>query len=210
MVRRPRRLEDVQLDIFEAIKRAVIRRGYIPNRGRQKTLSVKEENIKHIDGDTLVVAEKTLQGSEELLNLTTDAQDTLFQANTVFPFVLFTDTVALDREKLTITKRQFFLVAKIVSIPIAEILRVEANVGPFFGSVHISSRFFSSKTMAINFLTRHDAVELQRILQGYIIAHQKGIDSADVDKEQLVVLLNDLGEGSSAIHQDDKTGKQEG
>lgn len=173
-----RALEDVYLDVFEAVKRAFIRRGFVRKR-RKEPASVKTT------------------GPEKLIDLTIKAQDVLFKADTVFPFTLFPDTVTIDREKLTIANRIFFKVAKIISIPIADILSVEADVGPFFGSIHVTSRYFAQSPYTVRFLNREITLQIQHLLQGYIIAHTREIDCTNIDKKQLIILLKDLGQGVS-------------
>jgi len=133
--------------------------------------------------------------SEKLLGVTVKAHDELLRVNTVFPFSLFPDTIVIDREKMAIANRSFFRVAKINSVAIEDILNVEADVGPFFGSVHISSKYFISNPQSVKYLWRADAIKVQRLLQGYVIAREKHIDCSDIDKRQLETLLYDLGQG---------------
>jgi hypothetical protein len=134
---------------------------------------------------------------EKLIDLTEKAQDILFTADTVFPFTLFPDTITLDREKLTVVERFFFRVAKVITVPITSMISADANVGPFFGSVHMTSKYFIDNTHVVNFLWRHDAEEFHRLLQGFIIAQEKGLDVSGVEKEDLKVLLRDLGHGTN-------------
>lgn len=124
------------------------------------------------------------------------SQDTIFTATTVFPFNLFPDTVAVDREKVTIVNRTFFRVAEIVSLRIDDVLNVMADVGPFFGAVKIQTRFFDAASYSIRFLRRNDALKLKRILQGYVIASQKGIDCDGFTAEELATLLDEIGQGN--------------
>jgi len=121
------------------------------------------------------------------------------EVSTIFPFTLFPDTITIDREKLTIANRFFFKVASINSIPISDIQSVEANVGPFFGSIGLVRATLTTlrSSFAVRFLWRDDAIKIQRLLQGYIIAHQKEVDCSAIEKEQLITLLNDLGQGVS-------------
>lgn len=137
------------------------------------------------------------KGTEQLYDVTINAHDVLFTANTVFPFILFPDTVTIDREKLTIVHRPFFRVARITSVQIKDILNVEADIGPFFGSIHFVSRYFVNNPQTINFLWRRDAVKAQRLLQGYIIATQKEIDTSQIGRDELCILLDDLGQGAT-------------
>lgn len=197
MPRKIKSLREVSVDVFEALKRAYIRRGFIPR--KPKKLSSHKPDEKTIPNTETPTDINTISetGPAKLIDLTQKAQDVLFQADSVFPFILFPDTVTLDREKLTIAERLFFRMAKITSVPIADILSVEADVGPFFGSVHLKSRYFFTNARSIKFLSRGNAVKLQRLLQGYIIASQRKVDCTGIGTKDLITLLNDLGQGST-------------
>lgn len=165
------------LDIFEAVKRALIHRGIFRQKPPVKKPAQKSQKQKQLE------------------NVTQKSHEILFKADTVFPFTLFPDTVTLDREKVSFATRYFFGVAQVTSIPVRDILSVEADTGPFFGSVHTSSRFFITNPRSIKWLWRKDAVRLQRLLQGYIIAHEQEINCDSIKKDKLIALLNDLGTG---------------
>lgn len=169
------------VDVFEAVKRALIRRGMF--RQRRTHFNVKKPKS--------TVSTK----GPKLAKIAVKSHEILFKANTVFPFTLFPDTVTLDREKLSFANRFFFQVAKITSVPVRDILSAEADLGPFFGSVHTTSRFFITNPKSIRWLWRSDAEKLQRLLQGYIIAHEQEIDCDDIEKKKLIAMLNDLGTG---------------
>jgi hypothetical protein len=125
------------------------------------------------------------------------SHEPLISATTVFPFTLFPDTVVVDREKLTVAHRIFFQVAEVLSIRIEDILNVTADVGPFFGSIKISTRFFDkSKPYNVNFLWREDALKIKRIMQGYIIATQKKIDCSALNSPELAQMLDELGQAA--------------
>ena len=136
----------------------------------------------------------TTRTARKLSEVIGNSQDVLFSANTVFPFVLFPDTVTVDREKVTVAHRTFFRVAEIVSVPIEDVLNVTADVGPFFGSIVIQTRFFDNHAN-INFLKRHDALKLKRVLQGYVVATKKSIDCSTFSASQLAEILDNLGKG---------------
>lgn len=130
----------------------------------------------------------------ELSQTINKSHEVLAKATTVFPFTLFPDTVTLDRSKLTISHREFFAVAEVMSIRIEDILNVTADVGPFFGSLKVYTRFFSTeKPYAVNYLKRKDALRIKRTLQGYIIAIQKEIDCTTLPTKDLSRMLNELG-----------------
>lgn len=130
----------------------------------------------------------------ELTQTINRSHEILIQATTVFPFTLFPDTVTLDRAKLTIAHREFFWVAEVMSIRIEDILNVTADVGPFFGSLKIFTRFFATdRPYTVSFLRRSDALRIKRILQGYIIALQKNIDCSSMPTKELAGMLDELG-----------------
>lgn len=131
---------------------------------------------------------------DTLLGVTIHSHEILYRADTVFPFNFFPDTIIIDKEKLTIIARYFFWVAKITSVPIRDILSVEADVGPFFGSIQLTSRYFYTNPHSIKFLWRRDTLKIQKLLQGFIIANERGIDCSTIDKSQLEELLEHLGE----------------
>jgi hypothetical protein len=132
---------------------------------------------------------------KELTQAVGSSNEILAQATTIFPFTMFPDTITVDRTKLTVAHRTFFAVAEMMSIRIEDILNVTANVGPFFGSLVISTRFFDThKPYEVNWLWRSDALRIKRIMQGYIIATQKEIDCSALSTEELSRMLDTLGQ----------------
>jgi hypothetical protein len=136
--------------------------------------------------------------TEKLFKAAKQVGEVLYKAETVFPFTLFPDTVTIDREKLSISYRVFFRVAKVISTPLDDIESVDANMGPFFASLRITSRFFVNNTRYVKFLTRDDAVKIQSILQGYKLVKEKDIDISEINKDELVMMLCKLGEEPQA------------
>ncbi len=144
-----------------------------------------------------LVLEDKQTSSEKLINITEGTADNLITAKTVFPFLFFADTVCIDRQKLTIVHRSFFRTSSTISVQIDDVQIAKVDVGPFFGSVHLASKYFADNIQAINFLKRDDAIKIQRLLQGYMIAHHRKIDCASIDNDQLVTLLVTLGQSST-------------
>ncbi len=136
----------------------------------------------------------------QLRNAIHGSNEVLFTAKTVFPFTFFPDTVTVDRAKFTLMKRSFFSVAEVMSIRVEDVLNVTANVGPVFGSIHVVSRIMNTdKPYEIKFLWRDDAIALKRILQGYIIAVQKEIDTTPLKTQELADMLKRLGEDDHSV-----------
>jgi hypothetical protein len=123
------------------------------------------------------------------------SREVLCQANTVIlPMNLFPDTVMVDRTRITIVKRTFFWSASVISISIDDVLNVSTSVGPFFGSVTVSSRVMNSTDhFQIDYFWRKDALHLKHIIQGYVIAHQNNIATDQLGRDQLIETLLELG-----------------
>lgn len=132
--------------------------------------------------------------TQKLTSLAHGANDNLFVAKTVFPFVLFADTIKIDRQKITIVHNDFFWKSQTASTEIKNIMNIAADVGPLFGSITITSKHFQNNTQTIRYLKRSDVAIVQRLLQGFIIAQRAKINTDDIDKKQLLRLLNNLGQ----------------
>lgn len=178
-------LGDVDIDTFKSLKLG-LRKLQSKSQLLWPMVPLAQPAVKHSrDGTTI-----------ELKNVGSTSHEILFRARTIFPFDFFPDTITFDREKITIVQRVFVLTARIISVPVRDILSVQLNVGPFFGSVMITSRYASAnKTYDINFLTRMQAFKLQRLLQGYIIANERLIDCRAIPLPQLKRMLMDIGRG---------------
>jgi hypothetical protein len=134
----------------------------------------------------------------KLKNIVNESKNILVQAKAVFPFNLFPDIITLDHHKLTIVYKKFFGIQESISVPIENIKNVQANCSPLFGSLTITSDHFVNNTQEVNYLWKKDAQEIQRMVQGAIVAHTEGIDLTKIDAKDLKKLLNDLGKGEAS------------
>lgn len=135
---------------------------------------------------------------DELSQAIGNAHDVLFRASTVFPLTLFPDTLTIDRTKLSVTHRELWGAGEVISINIEDILNVTATVGPFFGSIRISTRFFDpDKPYELKHLWRKDALKIKRITQGYVLAKQNGVDCTVLSTPELAKILDEYGKVSS-------------
>ena len=135
------------------------------------------------------------ESRQELQRAISDAEEIMAQESTIFPFSIFPDTLTIDRTKVTVTKRFFFLMAETQSFRIEDILSASSTVGPFFGGVMIITRVMN-KEQEINIgpFWRNDAERMKRIIHGYVIAKQRGIDTSQLECKELAEMLNRLGE----------------
>jgi hypothetical protein len=196
MAKQVKSLDDMPVDPVDAVKRGLMRRGLFSSRrikkrnsGSETSNSVREESgpvkeknkSENIDpegprGKDQEVSRSSDESEpgevhEKLIEMTENAHDVLFTADTFFLLTLVPDTITLDREKLTVVDRYFYRIAKITTVPISSMISADVSVGPFFGSVHMTSKYFIDNTHTVRFLWRKDAEEIHRLLQGFIIAH---------------------------------------
>jgi hypothetical protein len=131
---------------------------------------------------------------KKLESIVKESYGVLAKAQTVFPLTLFRDAISIDRHKLTIIYRSFFGVEQTVSIPIADIKNIQADHGPFFGSLTISSDNFVNNTQTIRYLWNSDAIKIQKLVEGIQVAIKEDVDLSAIDTKELRKLLTKLGE----------------
>lgn len=135
---------------------------------------------------------------EDIDTIVKRANEVLAEATTVFPFTLFPDTVTVDRTKLTITQRTFFMSSQVITIHIEDVLNIAAQVGPLFGSLNIAIKGLTSKDhFAINYFWRKDAIHLKHVIQGHIIAQHDKLDYRHMEHDKLLETLVGLGRDSN-------------
>jgi|GEM_PF-3480016 len=129
-----------------------------------------------------------------LVELVDGAEDNLLAIHTVFPFVLVTDTLKIDRQKLTVVHNALFGTSQTASIQLKDLRNAQTDLGPLFGSITLTSQHFLNNTQTINFLKRRDIIKAQRLLQGFMIAHEAQIDTDNIEHIELKALLDKLGQ----------------
>lgn len=144
-------------------------------------------------------AEEKADSLKKLHKIVAKSNEVLATATAVFPFDLFPDRITLDRTKVTITKRSFFWSAEVISIRVEDILNISSGVGPFFGSVTISSRVMNSVDhFKIDYFWRKDAIRLKHVIQGYVIAQHNNIKVSHLPKREMIATLSELGHDANA------------
>lgn len=146
------------------------------------------------------VREKEASPEEKKLKaMANESHTILIQARSVFPFTPFPTTITIDRHKLTIVYKRFFAVEQTVSVPLETIKNIQADFGPFLGSLIITSDLFINNTQKIDYLHRRDVRKIQKLVQGAMVAIKEHIDINKVETHKLRPLLSDLGAGHSSV-----------
>lgn len=137
--------------------------------------------------------------TNKLISLTSSANVNLFEARTVSLMILFSDTLKIDMQKLTVVHNEFFRTSHTASIQLQDIMNVQSDLGPLFGSMTITSKHYLNNTQTLKYLKRKDVIKAQRLIQGFMIAHRANIDTENIDTEKLILLLNELGQENHSI-----------
>lgn len=137
--------------------------------------------------------------TSELEEAAKQSQHILIQADAIFPFDLFPDTITVDRQKLTIVRRELWKTKQTVSVAHNGITNIQADMGPLFGSLTVTSGDFMNGTQTIRYLRKRDVLAVQQLVQGLILAQKEGIDTNAIEDDQtLLRLLDKLGRGEAA------------
>lgn len=160
----------------------------------------QQPQISHLGmPHTTMASEKKQIAKEKLMQAVGDSRDVIARATTVFPFTLFPDTITIDRNKVSVTHRTFFNVAEVQSFRIEDIFNVTVQLGPFFGGIQLATQFYDAeKPYTVNMFWRSDALRIKRIIQGYMIALKKKVDTSALSSKELAKALDDLGKVGEA------------
>jgi hypothetical protein len=145
-----------------------------------------------VEGDFWSQSERE-ESTSSLIKLSNDSAANLLSVRTAFPFMLFADTLKIDKQKLTVVHNKFLRSSQTSSIRLKDLRNVQTVLGPIFGSIILTSQHFLNNTQTLNFLRRKDAIYAQRLLQGFMVAHDAGIDTNEVEEATLLKLLNKIG-----------------
>lgn len=115
----------------------------------------------------------------------------LFKTRTVFPFHLFPDEIVIDPLKISIIHHIFFETKQIYSIEIKNIIDVSVESGPFFATLTVSILNFPP--VSVSYMKKEDAVTIQRIIQGLLIAQKQGVNVSEIHTQNIVSLIQRVG-----------------
>lgn len=135
---------------------------------------------------------KTKNASKKLEALVNSSEEVIFCATTVFHFSPERYELLIDRAKITVIKRTFLLADSITSIGLSDMLSVKLSVGPFFGSLILNARYVD-QPIVITYLSRNKAFRAKRIIEGLIVASNKGLDLDGIPMDELTSEIIRIG-----------------
>lgn len=131
--------------------------------------------------------------SQKLADLVDVDHQALLICRTVFPFDLFPDTISIDRNKITISKRFFFYQRSIQSIIVTDLLTIVVEETLLLASLKIVDRLFHQDAIEIANLRKGDARKIRWLLEGLIIGKKEKVDFTKISNEELVPKLVQIG-----------------
>lgn len=115
-----------------------------------------------------------IKDDDALTGFEKDTQKELINAKNFFPFDLFTDTIVVFPNKVSIFKNIFFLSGYVRTIATKDIGEVIAELGPFFGTIKIHGNIHGLQTtLSISYLKKADAVKIRNLIEDLITSNKK-------------------------------------
>lgn len=130
--------------------------------------------------------EDTRENISKLDDVVKKSEDILLKVTSVFPFDFFPDDIIVDKNKVSIIHRIFFSTQLIRSIPIEGIGDVIVQSGPLFASLTMINMRFIHEPMTVQYLRKHDAIRVQQVVQGLVLAQQQQVDFTGVQEDTLL------------------------
>jgi hypothetical protein len=174
--------------------------------GRQLMLAaelIKSAQQKHKDTqpatDQLTAPAKLsslppgIQDSLRLAEITNQAHDNLFESRPLPMFFGERYTITVDRQKLTVGRQSLFKSIQTTSVQNRDVINVQADMGPLYGTLIITSKHFLNNVQTAKYMRRQDVIRGRRLLQGLIIACSAKVDITNIHTTRLIELLMDLG-----------------
>lgn len=134
-------------------------------------------------------AKKELKKLEELVEKT---KDIIYETSSVFPFRLFPDTVVVDENKVTLTRRDLFF-KRTFPIMYEDIITVKVDRGILFAAMEFEIKRLDKKPRPITYLNPKEASTAKKYIMGLVEAKKAGINLSKLDTAQIRQKLEEIG-----------------
>lgn len=135
--------------------------------------------------------------NKKLTNLVKKSDRILVQAQAVFPFDLFPDSIVVDENKVDLICRTFFFTKEIYTIMIKNINYVSIFSNIFFASLQFEVVGYEQNPPNIKYLWRWEATRVRDIILGLVACNKDNIDSSFFGKSDFIGKVKKIGETSS-------------
>lgn len=172
----------------------------------EKVNKAQDEGHQEFLKESAKEEEKTAQ---QLENLVETADFVLFQTDSANPIDPFPNSIIIDTAKVSIIYRHFFATERVHSVMIQDVSDVFIDTSPFFAKLSIVDKGFTENEVSIDWLGKENAIKARRVIQGLVVASQKGIDFGklrqELSAEEIVEKIEKLGKARIASEQTTKT-----
>lgn len=129
----------------------------------------------------------------DLDRIAIDSQEELARFRGVFPFDLFPDEIIINKTNITVIRHYFFFVSQKLICHFDDLVNSHVNVGPFFSSISIISKYFTDGQEDVKWLSRQDGEKVHAVLQGLLLSRKEGVDLKRLPKEEIIDKLIAIG-----------------
>lgn len=137
------------------------------------------------------------QSPQEIVQKVASDSEILYETRSVFPFDLFPDHVIVDKSKVSVIRKIFFLSEVIQSVPAKDILTVQMESSPFLARITIVGRMPQQAEIVINNLMVKDSTKLRKVIQGLAIAASESVQIDSLPKSQQLQTVEEIGATNS-------------
>jgi len=153
-------------------------------------------NNTQISEEKVPLQESPHADTQSLEQFVKENNPTLLEISTVFPFILFPDTLRIDLQKVSIIHSEFFWSKREETINISDILAVSVESGPLFATFIIKTKFFTQKPLRIRYLIKSEASIARRIIHGLMLVKKKKIRIEEAEPSKIIAMLEEVGKMS--------------
>ncbi|MDP4011867.1 MAG: hypothetical protein Q8P72_06625 [Candidatus Roizmanbacteria bacterium] len=146
--------------------------------------------------DTSLTQQATVNETKSLKQFVNEDNPTLLTISTVFPFVVFPDTLRIDLQKVSIVHGEFFWSKREETLSISDILAVSVESGPLFATLIIKTKFFTQKPLQIKYLIKSEATLARRIIHGLVLVIKKELRIDETNPSKIIAMLEEVGKMS--------------
>ncbi len=138
------------------------------------------------------MAEEPNEAEAKLQGLIEKSHQVLFEAKAMFPFQLFPDHIVIDRNKVTVEKRDFLRREDVHTILADNIDHIDLDFTLFLATIKLAQKIPSTE-LVVPFFRKADAVRIKQIITGLLIAKSQHVNLEEVAAEGLADKLVEIG-----------------
>lgn len=136
--------------------------------------------------------EKIQKETQKLEKLVADSDEVIYEATATFPFQLFPDKIIVDKNKVTVVRKEF-LFKRSFPILIEDLRTVRVNRGLLFSSIEMEIMGFDQNPSPITHLSPVVATKVKQYLLGLMEAKRTGIDLSVLSAREVKNCISKIG-----------------